>query len=188
MRFSGVLVASKVFVTRFITSTSGDGSVLEDIGWGLGGSLLACLSTQLLVVFFRATLWSMRLEESGPLRKRLMDLTIVGDDATITARGGRSFAPQLDPLVPSLTECRYLPEILWLYRLPVCISALKIVRWFRDRLGVTCSWLICVSRRSRLGMTGRASLHVELSPFVSCVQTCDHGHSVASLYCTSFDF
>ena len=108
VRFSGVLVASKVFVTRFITSTSGDGSVLEDIGWGLGGSLLACLSTQLLVVFFRATLWSMRLEESGPLRKRLMALTIVGDDATITARGGRSFAPQLDPLVPSLTECRYL--------------------------------------------------------------------------------
>ena len=47
-----------------------------------------------LVVFFRDTLWSMRLEESGPLRKRLMDLTIVGDDATITARGGRSFAPQ----------------------------------------------------------------------------------------------
>ena len=71
-------------------STSGDGSVLEGIGGGLGGSLLACLSTQLLVIFFRATLWSMRLEESGPLRKRLMDLTIVGDDATITARGGRS--------------------------------------------------------------------------------------------------
>ena len=94
MRFSGVLVASEVFVTRFITSTSGDGLVLEDIGGGLGGSLLACLSTQLLVVFFRATVWSMRLEESGPLRKRLMDLTIVGDDATITARGGRSFAPQ----------------------------------------------------------------------------------------------
>ena len=163
VRFSGVLVAIKVFVTRLITSTSGDGSVLEDIGGGLGGSLLACLSTQLLVVFFRATVWSMRLEESGPLRKRLMDLTIVGDDATITARGGRSFAPQLDPLVPSLTECRYLPEILWLYRLPVCISALKIVRWFRDRLGVTCSWLICVVKKWA-GTTRRQTFTCGIAP------------------------
>ena len=86
-----------------------------------------------------------------------MDLTIVGDDAAITARGGRIFVPQLGLLVPSLTECRYLPVILRLYRLPVCISALEIAWWFRDWLGVTCSWLMCVSQRSRLGMTGRAS-------------------------------
>ena len=61
---------------------------------GLGGGSLACLSTQPLVLFFGATLWCVRLGQSGPLRKTLIDLTIVGDDFTIAARGGRIFVPQ----------------------------------------------------------------------------------------------
>jgi hypothetical protein len=45
-----------------------------------------------------------------------------------------------------------------------------------------------MSERSGLGMTRRPNLHVEVLPFVSYVQTRDHDHAVASLYCTSFDF
>lgn len=53
---------------------------------------------------------SIRLEQSGPLRNRLLGLTIEGGEPTLTAREGRFFAPQLGLLVPSLNECRCLPR------------------------------------------------------------------------------
>ena len=156
--------------------------------WGLGGGFLTCLSNQPLFYSLEPPGRSMRLGRSDLSRKRLMVSTIVGGDTTITARGDRHFAPRLGLLVPSLTECRYLPEILWLYCLPVHIRVLQIAGLCRNGLGGTCSWLICISRRCWLGMMRRPNYTCRIAPFVPCVQTRGHGHAVASLYSTSFDF
>ena len=48
-------------------------------------------------------------------------------------------------------------------------------------------WYV-MSGRSGLERRGVKPSHVELLPFVSYVQTCDHTHAVASLYCISLDF
>ena len=55
-----------------------------------------------------------------------MDLTILGSKHIGVARGGRSFAPQLDLLVPITIECTYFPEISRSSRLPVCVGALEL--------------------------------------------------------------
>ena len=65
----------------------------------------------------------------------------MGGETTIVARGGRCFAPQLDPLVPIVTEYIYFPEVPWLYRLPAYIGALEIAWWCRDWIGIMRSWL-----------------------------------------------
>ena len=48
-------------------------------------------------------------------------------------------------------------------------------------------WYV-MSGRSGLERRGVKPSHVELLPFVSYVQTCDHDHATASLYCISLDF
>ena len=48
-------------------------------------------------------------------------------------------------------------------------------------------WYV-MSGRSGMERRGVQPLHVELLPFVSYIQTCDHNHAVASLYCTSLEF
>ena len=50
----------------------------------------------------------------------------MGGETTIVARGGRCFAPQMDLLVPIVTEYRYFPGILWLRRQPVRVGSLEI--------------------------------------------------------------
>ena len=54
-----------------------------------------------------------------------MDLTILGSKHIGVARGGRSFAPQLDLLVPIAIEYTCFPEISWSSRLPVQMGALE---------------------------------------------------------------
>ena len=66
-----------------------------------------------------------------------MALTILGDKNIVVARGGRSFAPQLDILLPIVTAYIYFPEIPWLYRLPAYTGALEIAWWCRDWVGIT---------------------------------------------------
>ena len=61
-----------------------------------------------------------------------MDLTILGGKHIGVARGGRSFAPQLDPLAPSLTECGYFLDNHRLSRLPACVETLEIDWRCRD--------------------------------------------------------
>ena len=48
-------------------------------------------------------------------------------------------------------------------------------------------WYV-MSGRSGLERRGVKPSHVELLPFVSYVQTCDHDHATASLYYTYLDF
>ena len=85
----------------------------------------------------------MRLGQHDPFRKWLIHLTNVGDETTAVARGGRTFAPQLDLLVPIVIEYTYFPEISWSSRLPVQMGALEIVCWCRDWIDIIGSWLIC---------------------------------------------
>ena len=61
-----------------------------------------------------------QLQQSNLSRKVTSGSSILGGETTIVARGGRCFAPRLDPLVPSSTECRYYsanPTAL----LPACV-------------------------------------------------------------------
>ena len=53
------------------------------------------------------------------------------------------FAPQLDPLVPIVTEYTCFPEIPRLSYLPAYTGALEIAVWCRDWVGITRSWLTC---------------------------------------------
>ena len=55
-----------------------------------------------------------------------MALTILGDEKIVVARGGRSFAPQLDILPPIVIERTYFPEISPSSRLPTYMGALEI--------------------------------------------------------------
>ena len=73
----------------------------------------------------------------------MYDSLILIDTPNISARGGRTFAPQLDLLVPIAIEYTYFPEISRSSRLPVCVGALEIVCWCRDWIGIIGSWLIC---------------------------------------------
>ena len=45
-----------------------------------------------------------------------------------------------------------------------------------------------ISKRIRLEMERRRASHVEVLPFVPCIQTREQDHAVASQYCISFDF
>ena len=67
----------------------------------------------------------------------------MGGETTIVARGGRCFAPQMDLLVPIVTEYRYFPRILWLHCHPVRVGSLEIAWWCRDWIGIMRSWLTC---------------------------------------------
>jgi len=109
------------------------------------------------------------------------DSLIMVDTANISARGGRISPPQLDPLVPIVTEYRYFLGILRSSRLPVHMGAVKIVCWYRDWIGI---------RFFEVGWKRRGvqPLHVELLLFAAYVQTCDYAHAVASLYCIALDF
>lgn len=61
-----------------------------------------------------------------------MDLTIVGGEITIVARGGRGFALQLDVSAAIVTECGYFPENHRLSRLPVYMETVEIAWRCRD--------------------------------------------------------
>ena len=63
----------------------------------------------------------------------------------------QTFAPQLDPSVAIVTECRYFPEILWHSYLPVYMWSLEIAWWCRDWTGIMRSWL---TRNVRTKWTG----------------------------------
>ena len=67
---------------------------------------------------------------------------IMVDTAHISAPGGRSFAPQLDLLVPIVVEYAYFLGTPWSSRLPVYMGALESVCWCRDWIGIIGSWLI----------------------------------------------
>ena len=56
-----------------------------------------------------------------------MALTILGDKNIVVARGGRSFAPQLDILLPIVIERTYFPEISRSSRLPAYMGPWKLV-------------------------------------------------------------
>ena len=56
----------------------------------------------------------------------MYDSLILIDTPNISARGGRTFAPQLDPLVPIVIEYTYFPEISWSSRLPVQMGRWKL--------------------------------------------------------------
>ena len=73
----------------------------------------------------------------------MYDSLILIDTPNISARGGRTFAPQLDLLVPIAIEYTYFPEISRSSRLPVYMGVLEIVCWCRDWIGIIGSWLIC---------------------------------------------
>ncbi|MCH1540573.1 MAG: hypothetical protein L7S56_03955 [Candidatus Poseidonia sp.] len=61
-----------------------------------------------------------------------MDLTIVGGEITIVARGGRGFALHLDVSAAIVTECGYFPENHRLSRQPACMETLEIAWRCRD--------------------------------------------------------
>ena len=82
----------------------------------------------------------------------------------VVARGGRSFAPQLDLLVPIVIEYAYFPEISRLHRLPAHIGALEIAWWCRDWIGIACSWLTCNIWTNWVGTTRRPTFTCGIAP------------------------
>ena len=93
-----------------------------------------------------------------------MDLTILGDKNIVVARGGRSFAPQLDILLPIVIERTYFPEIPWLYRLPAYTGALELACWCRDWISSTRSWLVCNVWTKWDGTTRRPTFTCGIAP------------------------
>ena len=118
----------------------------------------------------------------------MYDSLILIDTPNISARGGRTFAPQLDLLVPIAIEYTYFPEISRSSRLPVCVGRWNLLGGVAiGSVSHVLGWYV-MSGRSGLERRGVKPSHVELLPFVSYVQTCDHDHATASLYCISLDF
>ena len=89
---------------------------------------------------------------------------VMVDTAHISAPGGRIFAPQLDLLVPIVTEHRNFLGTLWSSRLPVCMWALEIACWCRDWISSTRSWLICNVWTKWAGTTRRQTFTCGIAP------------------------
>ena len=106
----------------------------------------------------------MVLGQSDLFRKILMDWTILGGKNTVVARGGRSFAPQLDLLVPIVIEYAYFPEISRLHRLPTYIGALEITWRCRDWIGIMRSCLLCNVWVKWAGTTRRPTFTCGIAP------------------------
>ena len=94
----------------------------------------------------------------------MYDSLILIDTPNISARGGRTFAPQLDLLVPIAIEYTYFPEISRSSRLPVYMGVLEIVCWCRDWIGIIGSWLICNVWTKWAGTTRRQTFTCGIAP------------------------
>ena len=94
----------------------------------------------------------------------MYDSLILIDTPNISARGGRTFAPQLDLLVPIAIEYTYFPEISRSSRLPVCVGALELAWWCSDWIGIACSWLVCNVWTKWAGTTRRQTFMCGIAP------------------------
>ena len=155
--------------------------------WPWGGPLTYFLFNRRFQALGRSC-WYVGLFQSNLSRERTTGSSIMGGEANISARGGR---------ISSLNwTCRYL---LWLnsgtfqrsFALFAYLHAWGCWKLLGGReigLGSHVFGWQCNIRTNRDEIDRPSFFPVELILFVSCIQTREQGHTVASLYYISSDF